>query len=65
VAIQLREIAFIAKSFPIVGRAMLTEEPINGVINEVRVATSKAGFLKASSLILIDSFTKNMSPLFQ
>jgi hypothetical protein len=34
---------FIENSFPIVGRAMLTEEPIKGIKKLPRVVTRRAG----------------------
>jgi hypothetical protein len=34
---------FIENSFPMVGRAMLTEEPIKGIRKPARVVTRRAG----------------------
>jgi hypothetical protein len=41
------------------GRAMLTEEPIKGVRNEVKVAMSKAGLLFPVSFKLMLSIITN------
>jgi hypothetical protein len=59
VAIQLNETACIPNSFPMEGRAMLTEEPIKGVRNEVKVAMSKAGLLFPVSFKLMLSIITN------
>src|SRR3972149_1844660 len=49
VAIQLRVTASRANSLPIDGRAILTDEPMNGVKKELRVATSSAARFAALS----------------
>ncbi|OIP30742.1 MAG: hypothetical protein AUK23_08075 [Deltaproteobacteria bacterium CG2_30_43_15] len=53
VATQLNKTASMANSFPIEGRAMLTEEPIKGVRKDARVATSKAELLSTPLSIFI------------
>jgi hypothetical protein len=53
VVIQLNETACIPNSFPMEGRAMLTEEPMKGVRKEVKVAISKAALLVTTSSIVV------------
>jgi hypothetical protein len=64
-AIQLNDTAFIPKSLPIEGRAMLTEEPIKGVRKEVKVATSKAAFLVAALFIIIPFIINNSKKTYK
>ena len=46
-AIQLSIMALQLNAVPIVGRATLMDDPINGVRKEARDATSKAAFFSA------------------
>jgi hypothetical protein len=53
VATQLSETALMANSLPIEGRAMLTEEAMNGVRKELSIATSRAVPLLTRLFMLI------------
>jgi hypothetical protein len=52
VATQLSETASIPKCLPMDGRAILTEDPMNGVRKEASVATSSTAALTPPSLLL-------------
>ena len=44
VATQLRETASMPNSFPIAGKAMLTEDPMKGITNAAKVAMMRVTF---------------------